>query len=508
MPTELRLERAKAEAEATLKLAEAEATLKRADAETAATHKRADADTAATHKRADADAAATRMRAEADAEATRTRIDAEVALHSRRFWSKVALGGVLSGLGGALALDWYLHESRSYLKKRMAAQLRSCTLPDIARLAPDMQLLPTTQRPFLLGFLPTMVVGPTGCGKSTLLAVTAREASSKQKIAVFVRIRQPSSQATPNALPGVEEACAQLDATAAQLFAQIGFPTRRAVLRNLLDRVESVKLGESSVEFKAQCVRDRLLTALRTLFAASAELCVERVEAGMPRDVAAPVLLFDEVHDLIRDDRLARAGGRFLFDELAALLVAYGVDRRAVRAAVAGSSALLSVEFDKAVAAGARWAYYELQDPDAGTVRDALCAQGYSRADAEAMIQLCGTRMRLLEGPLTLGAKALGAEEFMQSSRAMAHRQFADLLRASAAPDARLFADTLNAVLASELDKRRAPPTLSRNFTERHAEKASKVMFMRLDGSLVFQSRLHAGIWKHSHKEFAHLLSS
>lgn len=429
MPTELRLQRAKAEAEAKLKLAEAEATLKRADAEAAATHKRADADAAATRVRAQADAEAMRTRADAE----KSRADARVALLRHTFWSKVVLGGAL---GGALALDWYLHESTSYLKKRVTAQLRNCATPDTARLAPDTQLLPTTQRPFVLGFLPTMLVGPAGCGKSTLLAVTAREASSKQKIAVFVcmRIRQPSSQANPNALQGVEEACAQLDATAAQLFAQIGFPARRAVLRHLLDRVESVTSGGSSVEFKAQCVRDRLLTALRTLFAASAELCVERVEAGMPRDVAAPVLLFDEVHDLIRDDRLARAGGRFLFDELAVLLVAYGVDRRAVRAAVAGSSALLSVEFDKAVAAGARWAYYELQDPDAGAVRDVLCAQGYSRADAEAMIQLCGTRMRLLEGPLTLGAKALGAEEFMQSSRAMAHRQFADLLRTSAPP--------------------------------------------------------------------------
>ena len=214
------------------------------------------------------------------------------------------------------------------------------------------------------------------------------------------------------------------------------------------------------------------------------------------------------MHDLIRDDRLARAGGRQLFDELATLLVAYCVDRRAVRAAVAGSSALLSVEFDKAVAAGARWAYYELQDPDAGAVRDLLCAQGYSSADAEAMIQLCGTRMRLLEGPLTLGAKALGAEEFMQLSRAMAHRQFADLLRVAAAPDARVFANTLNAVLKSELDKHQAPSTLSRSFTERHAEKANKVLFVRLDGSLVFQSRLHADVWKHSGTELAQLLSS
>ena len=246
MPPELHLQRAKAEAEATLKRAEAEAT-----------HKRAEADAAAARVRAEADEAA-RARAYAD----NSRADAAVALLRRRFWSKVALGGALGALGGALALDWYLHESAGYLKQRVAAQLRSCTTPDMARLAPDMQLLPLTQRPFLLGFRPTMLVGPTGCGKSTLLAVTAREAASKQNIAVLVRLRQPSSQANTNALPGVGEACAQLEGIAAQLFPQIGFPARRAVLRRLLDRVES---GDGSVELKAQRVRGRLLTALRTL---------------------------------------------------------------------------------------------------------------------------------------------------------------------------------------------------------------------------------------------------
>ena len=493
--------RGDAEAEATRKRgdadskradADAEATRKRADADS----KRADADAEAARKRADADAEATRKRADADADATRKRADSEVL----RFWGKAALAGVLSG---ALALDWYLHESAEYLERCIAAQLRKCNLPESAKLPPDVQLLPTAQEPLLLGFLPTMVVGPTGSGKSTLLSLAAREANLKQKITVLIRMREPSSKEkkepssheNSDSLRSDEEACARLDATAAQIFRQIGFPERRALLQHVLNRASSLSLGGYSLEVRTAHTRDRLATALRMLFAVSDELCKERVGAGMSRDDAAPVLLFDEVQDLIRDDRLARMGGRFLFDELATLLVAYGVDRRVVHAAVAGSSALLSIEFDKTVAAGARWWYYKTQDPDEGSVRDALLKKGYSSDEAAAMIKLCGTRLRLLERPLTRGASALSANVFMQSEQDMAVGQFADILRIDPA-DARLIADTLDALLACEVNARLQRPKLSRSFTERHAELASKVLFLRLDRTLDFQSRLHASVWK------------
>ena len=454
-----------------------------------------------------ADVEAMRTRAVAEADATRKRADADmkrVDNEAIRFWAKAALAGVVSG---ALALDWYLHESTEYLKKCVAAQLRKCQLPDSAKLPPDVHLLPnTSQEPLLLGFLPTMLIGPTGSGKSTLLSLAAREAVLKQKLTVLIRVREPSSKDTKEpssmeisgSLRSDEEACARLDATAAQVFRQVGFPARRALLQLMLDRASSLSWGSYSLGVTTSHTRDRLATALRMLFSVSADLCIERVEAGMSRDDAAPVLLFDEVQDLIRDDRLARLGGRFLFDELATLLVAYGVDRRVVHAAVAGSSALLSNEFDKTVAAGARWTYYEVRDPDEGSVHEMLLAKGYSSDDAAAMIKLCGTRLRLLERPLTRGASAVSAEVFMQSAQAMAKRQLANILRTVPARDARLIADTLDAVLACEARASRKRPELSRSFSERHAELASRVLFLRLDGTLDFQSRLHANVWKHA----------
>ena len=103
-------------------------------------------------------------------------------------------------------------------------------------------------------------------------------------------------------------------------------------------------------------------------------------------------------------------------DALARLLVTYGVDDHAVRAAVAGSSALLSVYFERTVASGGRWRYYELPDPEPEAVLRELRAHGYTAAEAEDMVALCGTRLRLLEEPLTCGASAVGARAFMDAA--------------------------------------------------------------------------------------------
>jgi hypothetical protein len=78
----------------------------------------------------------------------------------------------------------------------------------------------------------------------------------------------------------------------------------------------------------------------------SEELQRERQRTMDPLD-AAPMLLFDEVQDLVKDARLARAGGRLILSVLGTLLVSYGVDRRAVRAMVTGSSAEVAFAFEE-----------------------------------------------------------------------------------------------------------------------------------------------------------------
>ena len=132
-----------------------------------------------------------------------------------------------------------------------------------------------------------------------------------------------------------------MDSTASQVFAQIGFPPRRSVVSELFDK--GVSFCNSVTAFEVNvATRARLVYALRLLFEAAESLYFERVREGIAQEDAEAVVLFDEVQDLIKDDRLAQAGGRYVFEYLGTLLVSYCVDRRVVRSVVAGSSAMLS----------------------------------------------------------------------------------------------------------------------------------------------------------------------
>ena len=266
-----------------------------------------------------------------------------------------------------------------------------------------------------------------------------------------------------------------LGATAVHVYQQIGFPTRRAVLQRVFDSGISVR--HQGVEYEIQeaaRTASRLVQALEAVFTAAAAVGRERVAAGLSRWDAAPVLLFDGVEDLIRDDLVARTGGAQVFRALVWLLVIHGVDSHAVRAAVSGSSALLSVFFDRTVASGFRWITYSLPDPEPDAMLRALRARGYTADDAADIVALCGTRLRLLDEPLTHGAAAIEARTFMDAARVTAGAHFADLLVAASDADARALVFALDAALRCEAGACDVPPMLGRAFTLRHAEAASK----------------------------------
>lgn len=297
-----------------------------------------------------AESATARTRAEAEA---RTHAEA-VRAESVRSLLPLAGGVALAAL---LAVDFYRHESNGFIRRRLLATLRSCRAPQTTTNASPLVLstLPVAQRPLALGLLPTMVLGPTGCGKSTLLASLARDhaAARTGEPTVFLRLRLPSSHAPlpegvtsndPSAW-SLAEAHTLMDSVAAQVFRPIGFPLRRALVLSVpraLYMQLATKLGFSA-DFTSPS-SDRVCDTLRMLFDVLEQLHHERTQSAesIPRDEASPVLLVDEVQDLIKVSRLAAGGSRAVFNTLAQLLDMYCVDRGVVRAAVAGSSALLS----------------------------------------------------------------------------------------------------------------------------------------------------------------------
>ena len=304
----------------------------------------------------------------------------------------------------------------------------------------------------------------------------------------------------------------RLDAIAVHVYQQIGFPTRRALLRDLVDRGVSL-LFRTNVEAEVHAARlttGRLVGALNTLFEACAAVCHERIAAGLPHLDAAPMILLDQVLlELVRDERIARAGGSAVFSALAWLLVVHYVEAKAVRAAVSGNSALLSVFMERTFACFPRVFLYRLPDPEPEAVLRALRAKGYTAREAEDMVALCGTRLRLLERPLRLGAAEMGAHAFMDAARATAAAQFVHVLSAASDADARVLVSTLDALAqCEERGACDAPPWLGRDFTTRLAKASSKVLFVRLDCTLAFQSRLHAHVWRHERDSLLRTIKS
>ncbi len=294
---------------------------------------------------------------------------------------------------------------------------------------------------------------------------------------------------------------ARMDVIAAHVCAQIGLPLRASLLARLFDRGMSVSHEGFSMSMRASSA-DRLIAALELLFDAAAEVCRERVlRKDVPPEDAAPVLLFDEVQDLIKDARLARVGGRDVFEALATLAVKYGVDAQSVRVAVAGSSALLALEFDKTVASGARWSPHLMRDPERGAVQALLLRNGYSTADADAILDLCGTRLRLLDAPLKQGAARVSARDVCLLARWTAERQFATWFACLTPQDTAACAAVLDAVAQHAAPQPNAPrtacPTLYALPAACQAADLAQILYVCPDLTLSFQSLLHAHTWQH-----------
>jgi hypothetical protein len=202
---------------------------------------------AAESKLLEAQADAQRAEAEAKrAEAVATRKLGDAEAQAKRAETVRSITPLVLGMSLAafLAVDFYRHESPNYIRRRMLATLRASHAPMTPVTSPPLanQPLPVSQNRLVLGFLPTMLLGPTGCGKSTLLSSLACEAAAVKAGAhtatpmVFVRMRLPSTQApSPEGAvsdnsTSMADARQQIDSLAYQVFRQLGFPTRRAIV--------------------------------------------------------------------------------------------------------------------------------------------------------------------------------------------------------------------------------------------------------------------------------------
>jgi hypothetical protein len=171
---------------------------------------------------------------------------------------------------------------------------------------------------------------------------------------------------------------------------------------------------------------------------------------------------------------------------------------------VAGSSAELSFAFEeRSPLRGARWDCYTLPDPEVRATTAALVARGYSETEACGIVDLCGTRLRLLRGPLAFGAAVLSFDEFLLSAAAVGSAAFASVFAKLSHADAAVLGRLLDSIEACEaaaegpggrsVDAARPVKEMLTGGLQ-HLDMAP-ILYIDRSRELSFQSLLHRRAW-------------
>jgi energy-coupling factor transporter ATP-binding protein EcfA2 len=401
----------------------------------------------------------------------------------------------------------------------MKRKLRHCPVPETAVKAPAVEL-PTLQEPFTVGMIPLMVLGPTGSGKSTLFAKLARESASPSPDSgkhatptVLIRLQRlplVKDAATTSGAAASTTGSAevrQLNAIAAEIYEQISFPGRRSLLTTVMHMLSRDENATQSNDYRSFDFRgipvgsartvSRMREALGMLYCTCQELQVERKKAGLSNLDASCVVLIDEAQELIKDTRLAAAGGQEVFKDIDRLTVAFGVDRQAVRTVLAGSSALPALVFEGAgTPSGSKWNTVTLGDPDPLAVRAQLMKRGYSSEEAERMIALCGPRLRLLEEPLQGVNRPTDVHQWSQGMEHMAMRAFSSVFAGQTEEERGSFVALLEEVARASARGAGVPIERMGRMQAQWTRNSDIIKVLYDDAfGLHFQSQLHCAVW-------------
>ena len=439
----------------------------------------------------------------AEAEARATIAKASAAAKVRGAWYFRAAIGV----GIMLLLDFIWHETEDAIKWNMARKLRACELPQTS-LAEE-QRLEMRRSPLGLPFLVNVLYGPTGCGKSTLLKDTARAFLLRGVPTFLIGVRMPKSDDSLKSPLDASQAVQLMDASARQVYSQVGFPARRSIVVTVMEFVASVmkslsftlKMGtfEAGTAIELPASSSRLMTCFEYLFAVCETVYKERRALGMSAEEAAPVLLFDELEDLIKDSRLKNAGGKPVLDYLSVMLVKFSVDDALVRVCITGSSAKIALAL-ASPARGNRLYFELLADPTRDTMLTALKGRGYTMEEAAAMVDLCGTRLRWFVGPLR-SATPPTAANFISNAIKVATCDFGTVKKGLAAADRAQFATMLDGVEASYSggEDMREDNDITMPPSSKLIDLAP-ILFVDVSRALTFQSNLHRKVWQTERK--------
>jgi hypothetical protein len=142
----------------------------------------------------------------------------------------------------------------------------------------------------------------------------------------------------------------------------------------------------------------RLNDAISMLFQVSDELYTTRQAAwsrinatGMEGNLK-PLLLFDNVHDLITVQLLIAAGGKAIFHQLGYHLDHYCAEDASIHAVLGTNTTDVIAEINKLLPHLKPWEQSP-HDSTPATMAGVLMQEGFSAADTERLVNTCGTRL-------------------------------------------------------------------------------------------------------------------
>jgi hypothetical protein len=352
------------------------------------------------------------LAAEVKVEAAKFSVEASaqgLADRALTLWLKKGLVGLV-GLGTLwLGYDHLTHSYGPYVRWQMKLKLLKGPPDEALPKVPAHEF--TVRYPSFDSGLPVLLLGRTGSGKSTILAHLARDFKSRGVPVVHFGLRALGSEKISSVARSDSKT---FSSAATAVFEAIGYPPRPSLLSRLYFFLPW-SLGHAGVnaevglEDTREAVR-HFQDAVSDLFRVCRELYGER--AHCKAEDRAPVILADELHDLIHNDRVKMLGGETIFRQLAAEFTSNCTDAKTVRFCAATSSFALQGELIDAVANTFRAVVVLTKDPPVEAVWQRLCGIGFSLPEAELITGTCGTRLRLLS-PF-LNASSAGSMDVAQ----------------------------------------------------------------------------------------------
>jgi hypothetical protein len=399
-----RADKVKAEtAEAANRAAEAANRADKVKAETLEAANRADkvkAETAEAANRAD------KVKVETAKIISETDTSAKTANDS--FWARrVLVGAVVLG-GLFLAYDHHTHHNRAYLRRRIRRVLIEGPRESLLPSPPPFTTLPLPPFPIANMNRPVLILGASGSGKSTQMGELAREFKMKGVPVVYFRFRSSREVATrqlaahgqdlPQSPPQEGALKAPTLTVAAQRFYQaVGYPERPSYWNLWVMNGFKLSWGGAELSVSPLVVTARFNNAITDLFAVCGELYHERkADQSIPVADRAPVVLSDELHDLLHE-RYHNEGGKDVFAHFGSEMTQSCTDDRVSRVVLAASGAELLDKLESMTSAGGDRVYPYMQpDPPESVVRQRLAALGYDQVAMDSIVATCGARVRLL----------------------------------------------------------------------------------------------------------------